>query len=121
MTTLCSPPPPICFQIDAPGRNHYFRPANSEKNLFLKTSWHSNRYSHPKRPLFPALATKMHSLASEIRGRYKFQAKPIPYDVLLKRGDKTSSSQLFVPHGAEIINMDILRHVLSLLHSNEPH
>ena len=42
------------------------------------------------------------------------------YDVFLKRGDNTYSRPMFLPNGSEVMNMDILRHILSLLHCNEP-
>ena len=78
--------------------------------------------SQPKRRVITTgTHTKKHSLASDVRGHCKVPSKPKPHDVFLKKGDKTTSRQMYVPHGAEVMNMDILSHVLSLLHCNEPH
>ena len=79
-------------------------------------------HSHSKRRLFSTgTPTKKHSLASEVSVPCKVPPKPKSYEVFLKKGEKTSSRQLFVPHGSELMDMDILGHVISLLHCNVPH
>ena len=77
--------------------------------------------SHIKRRLFTTgTPKKRDSLASKIRVHCKIPPKPKSFEVYLKKGDITTSRQLYVPHGAEVMNMDILVHVLSLLRCNEP-
>ena len=49
----------------------------------------------------------------------KFPQRPTSNDILIKRGEDLITWSLFVPHGAEVMNMDILRHVFSLLRCNE--
>ena len=40
-----------------------------------------------------------------------FPQRPTSSDILIKRGEDLITRSMFVPHGAEVMNMDILRHV----------
>ena len=78
-------------------------------------------HSHSKRRLFSTgTPTKKSSLAFEIHTSYMVPKKTKSHQVFLKKGDKTSARQLYVPHGSEVMNMDILGHVMSLLRCDEP-
>ena len=45
--------------------------------------------------------------------------KPKLHKVNIRTGEKTTSREMYTPHGSELINMDILCNVISLLRSNE--
>ena len=76
---------------------------------------------NPKRRLFSkGTPSKKRTLASDVRGRFKVPEKPHPSEVFLKHGEKETSRLMYVPHGAEIMNLDILSHVFSLLHCDDP-
>ena len=77
-----------------------------------------------KRPLFtPATSSsKKISLSypkSGLLKQIKLPQKPVCHDVLIKRGDDLKTRSLFVPHGTELMNMDVLCQVISLLRCNE--
>ena len=79
--------------------------------------------AHPKRRLFEhdSPPPKKRSLSPLIRGNRRIPYNPHPYDVFIKKGGQTTSKSLYVPHGSELMNMDILWHFISLVHCNEPH
>ena len=45
---------------------------------------------------------------------------PLPHDILLKDGEKISTRPLFVPHGCQIMNMDILNNVFQMIKCQQP-
>ena len=74
----------------------------------------------PKRRLLETgTPSKKPSIYPQVRQHCRLPNKPTPRDIILKRGDKSLHRQMYVPHGSEVINMDILGHVISLLHCNE--
>ena len=97
---------------------------DAETSTFALPS--TKRTYRRKRPGFQKgnLQTKKRLFTTETpikRERSTLASKIKSYEVLLKKADKTTSRELYVPHGAEVMNMDILVHVLSLLRCNEPH
>ena len=99
------------FSLPTPKRTY----VKKKRSGFAKGS------SFPKRRLFDTgTPAKKASLYYETRAHCYVPSKPSPRDILLKKGDKTYNRQLYVPHGSEVMNMDILCHVLSFLHFNEP-
>ena len=80
--------------------------------------------SHPKRRLLatasPSKKRILSRPASGIRRNCRIPSKPFPYAVILRKGEQRTSRPMYVPHGVELINMDILCQVLSLLRCSEP-
>ena len=85
-----------------------FRKGNqaAKRRLFTPATSSSNKISlsHPKAGLLK---------------QTKFPQKPVCHDILIKRGEDLKTRSMFVPHGTEIMNMDVLCHVISLLRCNE--
>ena len=67
----------------------------------------------PKRPRVSTRGSKL------LEGCH-FPSSNMAYDVLLNDGGKVSTRSLLVPHGSEIINMDILSNVFKLILCREP-
>ena len=80
--------------------------------------------SHPKRRLFatpsPSKKRSVSRPLSGIRRNCNVPSKPFPYDIVLRKGEQSTSKSMYVPHGFELMNMDILCHVISLLPCSEP-
>ena len=101
--------------LDAPTSSR-----SGQKRVYNKK--YSNRFSkgiHSKRSLFqtPSKKPKRISLSrqSNFFEAMKFPKAPVAQNIILKEGDKLTTKQMFVPHGAEIMNMDVLSQVIALL------
>ena len=80
--------------------------------------------AHPKRRLFapesPNINMKRESMSPNIKCNFPIPKRPVPYSISLKKDEQLTSRTLTVPHGSEIMNMDILCHVVSMLRCNDP-
>ena len=105
MSTFSDPPPKRGQRKQRRGfqKGH----ANYKRRLFTLDS------PHPSPP------SKKPSLSSHIRGNFRKPSRPRPQNVLLRKGDQTTSRAMYVPHGSEIMNMDILCRVISLIRCND--
>ena len=80
---------------------------------------------HPqhKRRLFPLESpphSKKPSLSRRIRRNYRIPTRPRPLKVSLRKGEEITSRAMYVPHGCEVMNMDILCRVISLIRCIDP-
>ena len=77
-----------------------------------------------KRRLFtldsPPPPSKKPSLSYNTRGNFPRPSRPRPNNISLRKGHQTSSKAMYVPHGSEVMNMDILCSVISLIRCNDP-
>ena len=81
-------------------------------------SKHRGLFRTPSKVKPKRLRVSTHS--SEILAGCTFPAQPQAYDVLLEEGGKVVTKSLYVPHGAQIMNMEILSCVFQLFGCCKP-
>ena len=86
--------------------------ANYKRRLFTLDS--------PPPPPPPPPPSKKPSLSYKTRFNFRKPSRPRPKNITLRKGSQTSSSAMYVPHGSEVMNMDILCSVVSLIRCNDP-
>ena len=94
-----------------------------KRSYIKKDRGFKKRHPQHKRRLFPLDSPsppKKPSLSPHIPGNFRRPSRPRPQKVLLRKGDQTTSSEMYVPHGSEVMNMDILCRVISLVRCNNP-
>ena len=80
-------------------------------------------HSQHKRRLFPLDSPpppKKPYISAHYRGNIRIPSRPRRQKVMLRKGEQTTSREMFVPHGSEVMNMEILCRVLSLVRCNDP-
>ena len=77
--------------------------------------------AHPKRQLFAPESpnVKREAMSPNIKCDFPIPKRPVPHNISLLKNELLTSRSLTVPHGSEIINMDILCHVVSMLRCND--
>ena len=89
------------------------------KRKFHFTKGHTYCKKHPVSPATPSKRVHISHTRTGLLRNTEFPREPTAFDVLLKQNEASTTRKMYVPHGMEIINMDILCQVLSLLQCRE--
>ena len=77
-----------------------------------------------KRRLFavgtPSKKISLSRPSSGIRQTARMPSRPIPFKVVTRKGDQTTTKAMFVPHASELMTMDVLCQVMSMIRCSEP-
>ena len=133
-STPCTPSTPLTqlseevssFQFEDTEESDSVFATPKPKRVYRKKNPHYFRKGHPfhkKHELTPEPPSKKIRVSrsrSGILQTTEIPREPCPYDVLIKQDGVETAKELYVPHGMEMMNMDILCHVISRLRCNDP-
>ena len=94
------------------------------KKHYKKRSGFAKGNKMAKRRLFavgtPSNKISLSCPSSGIRQTDRMPSRPIPFNVVTRKRDQTATKAMFVPHGLELMNMDIVCQVMSMIRYSEP-
>ena len=116
LTELCSSVTSLGFS-DVMDDTTVFAETQPKKH-YKKRSGFAKGNKMAKRRLFavdtPSKKISLSRPSSGIQQTTRMPSRPIPFNIVTRKGDQTTTKAMFVPHGSELMNIDILCQGMSM-------
>ena len=90
------------------------------KRKYHFTKGHTYYKKRQVSPTTPSKRVHISHTRTGLLRKTEFPREQTAFDILIKHKGKSTTKMIYVPHGMELINMDILCQVMSLLQCREP-